>query len=145
MDNEEKCQITWCLFQEMHPESLNLPINNVNKENSFCNLYGIWKKRRYSSINHFYIEPQAIWKEHFQDLAHNPIWPLCSFLPLQLLLLNYFLRIQRNLWLKRNGCILFSSDCYIPTRSLLHTQREKWSGTLLEINRLKQLFLVLVL
>lgn len=61
----------------MHPKSLNLSINNVNKENSFGNLHGTQpkpgKKKKYFSFNNdFYAGPQAIWKEHFQDLAHNP-------------------------------------------------------------------------
>lgn len=30
------------------------------------------RKKYFSFNNDFYAGPQAIWKEHFKDLAHNP-------------------------------------------------------------------------
>lgn len=38
-------------------------------------------KKSYAFINDFYTEPQAIWKEYFQDLANNPYLTFGFFFP----------------------------------------------------------------
>lgn len=89
---------------------------------------------------------QAFLKEKCQDPAHNPNLTFgFFFLSYKLPPISRFLRIERSLRLKVKWIRLMSPNHYSPFRSLFHTHWEKWSGTLLEINTLKQWFLVLVL